>query len=200
VAENEWRITKRSLSCSACNAALAADQTYFSILLQKPEGLARLEYCHTCFQTRRPTEVYYFWKAAVPPAEGAAARPRRPQIDLEYVLEFFKRLEGEETPQKLAFRYILALMLTRKKLLVFEQKKREADGREIQVFREKRGGVAHEVCEPALSEAEITNVSAELGVLLGLTPPAGAGAAPAAPNEPAGPAAAEVETLRRTVE
>ncbi|MFH0938510.1 MAG: hypothetical protein V1899_04410 [Planctomycetota bacterium] len=198
MADNDWKIAKRSLTCSVCNMALNSDQPFFSVLLQKNEGLARLEYCGACFQTQRPTEVYYFWKVAAPPAEGVEAPSRPSQINLDHVLEFFKRLEGEETPQKLAFRYILALLLTRKKLLVFEQKNRDAGGREIQVFREKHGGVAHEVCEPTLSDAEIATVSTELGTLLGLPSPTDAVAASAIPSEPAG--SVEVETLRRTVE
>ena len=74
--------------------------------------------------------------------------------------------------QRRAFRYILALMLARKKMLVFEGKKKDAAGAELHLFRERRGGQIHPVHEPALSPDEVAAVSAELGVLLGLTPPA----------------------------
>lgn len=171
VAEAEWKITKRGTDCCACRAVLTGEQPYFSVLLQKPEGLARLDYCAGCFEAKRPQEVYYFWKAARPVDGENNARKRVAPVDTEYVLEFFKRLEGEAEAQKIAFRFILALMLARKKVLIFEEKKKDSEGREVQVFREKRGGLAHLVYEPVVSEAEIMALSAELGQLLGLPPP-----------------------------
>jgi len=181
VAENEWKIAKAGGACSLCAAALGANapggaQPYFSALFQKPEGLVRQDFCTACFQGKRPADVYYFWKAA-PQSPDADAKKRAPVVDIDFVLDFFKRLEGDNAPQRVAFRYILALMLTRKKLLVFEQKKKDAEGRDVQLYREKRGGVSHQVVEPSLTEEEITNVSAELGTLLGLTPAPAAAAA-----------------------
>ena len=173
MAENEWKIAKCGATCCACKAALESGRPYFSVLVQNPEGLARLDYCEGCFEARRPQEVYYFWKAANPVAADDGARRRKIVVDVEYVLEFFKRLEGEQDSQRLGFRFILALMLARKKMLVFEEKKKDAEGREMQIFREKRGGLAHRVYEPVLTEAEIGVLSAELGQLLGLAPPAG---------------------------
>ena len=172
MAETDWKITKRSATCCACRVTLDGERPYFSVLLQKPEGLARLDYCAGCFEAQRPREVYYFWKAANPLAGEDGAKRRPVVVDTEYVLEFFKRLEGEQNAQRLAFRFILALMLARKKMLVFEEKKRDGEGREVQIFREKRGGLAHRVYEPVLSETEIAALSAELGQLLGLAPPA----------------------------
>lgn len=181
MAENEWKIAKSGGACSLCAAALGAHaaggaQPYFSALFQRPEGLVRQDFCTSCFQAKRPADVYYFWKAA-PQSPDAEVKKRAPVVDVDFVLDFFKRLEGDNAPQRVAFRYILALMLTRKKLLVFEQKKKDAEGRDVQLYREKRGGVSHQVIEPSLTEEEITNVSAELGTLLGLTPAPAAAAA-----------------------
>jgi hypothetical protein len=170
VAEQEWNIGKRGAVCAQCNADFAPGTTYFSALFQKDGGFERRDYCAGCFQAHRPADIYYFWKTA-PQPEGSA-KPARPVVDIEYVFDFFKRLDGDPNPQRVAFRYILALMLTRKKILGFEEKKKDEQGSDYQVFRERRGGEAHKVYEPALNEAEITAVSGELSVLLGLTPPA----------------------------
>jgi hypothetical protein len=178
--EQEWKIAKPSASCSACGASFAAPEgeaapppQYFSALLQKPEGLQRQDFCQTCFKDKRPADVYYFWKA-VPPSQDNTAR-RAPVVDVEYVLDFFKRLDGDPSPQRVAFRYILALMLSRKKLLIPEGKGGSENGMEVQLFREKRGGETHRVLAPELNQDEIAAVSAELGVLLGLTPKQAAG-------------------------
>jgi hypothetical protein len=191
VAENEWKIAKLGAACCGCQTPLSVGQTYFSVLrnttgAEAGEALLRQDFCCVCFQEKRPDGVFYFWKA-VQQAPDDTVKKRQPVVDVEHIIEFFKRLEGETAPQRVAFRYILALMLTRKKVLVFEAKKKDSAGHELQVFREKRGGQSHAVVEPSLSEDEIANVSAELGVLLGLTP----AAAPA-------PAAATAETTAAT--
>lgn len=180
MADHEWNFAKAGSACCACQTAFAPEQRYFSALIQTPGGgIVRQDYCAGCFEAKRPENIFYFWKAAQP-GEGESLKQHRPRIDVEYVFEFFKRLEGDSAPQRVAFRYILALMLSRKKIVLFEGKKKDTAGNEVHLFREKRGGQIHPVIEPALNEEEISSVSAELGVLLGLTPPP--------PKAPAGPA------------
>jgi hypothetical protein len=200
VADFEWKIAKAGPGCCLCNVPFAEGQSYFSALIQTPEALNRQDYCQSCFQERRPENVYYFWQTTQPNADEAEGKNRRQRVivDVEYVYEFFKRLEGDNAPQRVAFRYILALMLTRKKWLVADGKKKDSSGVEINIFKEKRGGQSHLVLEPSLSEEEVTNVSAELGVLLGLSAPATpqAVAQPtesAQPVESAQPAATETK-------
>lgn len=198
MAEFDWKIAKATQACCLCRQPFGPGQAYYSALFQAQDSFSRQDYCAGCFQDKRPENVFYFWKATAPDQEAEARRAghrRRPVVDIEYVFEFFKRLEegavsGQNSgaAQRLAFRYILALMLTRKKMLVQDGRKAGANGGEIQVFREKRGGQAHEVSVPALSPDEVTAVTAELGVLLGLTPPAAPSAAGGASAEstPAG--------------
>ncbi len=182
VVEQQWAVGKPGANCCLCNAGFAPETRYFSALIQTPEKLERKDYCAECFQARRPENVYYFWKRTQPDPENLPGK-RRPMMDVEYVLEFFKRLEGDDTPQRIAFRFLIALMLARKKTLIFEGRQKGPAGGEFHLYREKRGGQAHTVLEPALSEEEITSATAELGVLLGLSaPPAPSGAAPASPD------------------
>jgi hypothetical protein len=216
VAEHEWKFAKAQNACSVCQTAFVPEQRYYSALIQtaapapvaadvadaaqpaetKKEnesgGMERRDYCTGCFESKRPENIFYFWKTQLPSADGESNKPHRPRIDIDYVLEFFKRLEGDNGPQRAAFRYILALMLARKKVVIFEGKKKDASGGDVHLFREKRGGQIHQVVEPTLSEEEVASVSAELGVLLGLTaPPAKtpAAEAPAAPEAAAAPVA-----------
>ena len=171
MAENPWKFSKPAPACCQCVTPFATGEHYYSALVQQPEpeGLTRKDYCTRCFDEKRPADVFYFWKTSLNTPEEVQAR-RRPPVDIDYVFEFFRRLDGDPTPQRIAFRYILALMLTRQKMLVFETKKKDNAGQNVQVYREKRGGQTHSVIEPILSEEEIASVSTELGVLLGMTP------------------------------
>jgi len=194
VSEHEWKIAKPGAQCTACSAGLnVVGKVYFSALIQTPEGLQRRDFCEECFQKNRPDDVYYFWKTIHRDEEEKNKR-RQPVVDVDFVLDFFKRLgtesgepgEGQPAiPQRLPFRYILALMLTRKKVLVQDERRQNAAGQDVQVFREKRGGAVHEVVEPNLSPEEISAVSAELGVLLGLKAPEDKPAQPSPPAEQA---------------
>lgn len=180
VADLEWKFAKASQACCLCQGALSPGQPFYSALFVIGEKFSRRDYCVPCFQGGPPENVFYFWKAALsdPGAKERSAR-RGLVVDTEYVLEFFERLGEGATPaepdgvgaQRLVFRYVLALMLARKKVLVFEGKVADAAGSGIHIFREKRGGQKHEVREPALSPEAIAAASAELGVLLGVTPP-----------------------------
>ena len=185
--DHEWKIGKPSSACVLCNSAFVSagpesvvvegtGPHYFSALIQAPEGLVRTDFCADCFRDRRPADVYYFWKTTV--STGGPAVKKQAPVDIDFVLDFFKRLEGEMAPQRVAFRYILALMLTRKKLLLADGKTRDAQGTEMQLYREKRGGQQHRVYAPELNPDEIIAVTEELGALLGLNKPA----APAAPD------------------
>lgn len=169
MSEHEWKISKPAPHCQICSTAFVTDGTYYSALLQSPEGLQRADYCDSCFQGKRPADVFYFWKATPKAANGA--KKQRPAIDMDNVLEFFKRLEGDASPQRIAFRYILALMLSRKKMLAAGEKKKDDQGQVVQNYREKNAGaetLIHAVVEPELSEEEIQGLSSELGVLLGI--------------------------------
>jgi hypothetical protein len=199
--DHEWKIGKPSSACALCqtkfiiegatenigagNSSATTPPAYFSALLQTQEGLVRQDFCADCFRDKRPPDVYYFWKTAFSQGEATSRRPA--PVDVEFVMEFFKRLEGEAAPQRVAFRYILALMLSRKKLLIADGKTKDAQGAEVQLFREKRGGQQHRVYAPELNTDEITAVTEELGVLLGLTKP------PAPAAQPGSGAAAVAE-------
>ncbi len=184
MSEHEWKISKPAPQCQICSAAFVTDGTYYSALLQSPEGLRRADYCDSCFQSKRPADVFYYWKTT--PKVGNGVKKPRPAIDMDNVLEFFKRLEGDASPQRIAFRYILALMLSRKKVLAAGEKKKDDQGRVVQNYREKNTGaetVIHAVVEPELSEDEIQGLSSELGVLLGIAPTAEPAAADSPPPE-----------------
>ena len=181
----EWSISKSNLICAACNGRFQSSQAYYSALLEQDAALVRHDFCLNCFQEPRPANVFYFWKTAIP--EDLAAKPK-PVLDVVAVLEFFRRLAGDRDPQRVAFRYVLALMLTRKKALKLGGGERGKDGEEVWIFVERRGGERHAVVQPNLDEAEMASSSLELGRLLGIDAPAPA-STPVSVGVPAGQSA-----------
>ncbi|MCZ7646335.1 MAG: hypothetical protein M5U26_13800 [Planctomycetota bacterium] len=173
---SEWKIAKSSSGCRQCQHEFKPGEIYFSALAKADDqSLRRDDYCPACFQAQRPAEVFSFWKTSIPLEDEAAER--RPVLDIESVLDFFRRLAGDSDVQKVAFRYVLALMLTRKRVLKLGGSGRDEEGRDVLVFVERKGGEKHDVRQPDLAEGELSAVSEELGRLLGLAPPK-----PAAPS------------------
>jgi hypothetical protein len=165
----QWKIAKSHQTCVLCGAKFDTTQGYFSALFEQGSSFERRDYCAACFKEHRPPDVYSFWKTAVP--EEDEGKPRRPVLDAESVLEFFRRLGEERDPRRVSFRFVLALMLARKKVLKLERNARAADGAEVLVFVERRSGERHEVPSLQMDEAALTAASGELGRLLGLAPP-----------------------------
>lgn len=178
VAEYEWKIAKPSQACTLCSGSFKPGHGYFSALFEKEKTFERRDYCAECFKTHRPENVYSYWLTHV--ADEDDDEPKRPVLDAESVLEFFRRLGSDQDPQRRAFRFVLALMLTRKKVLKLGGSSRNATGEELLVFVERRGGERHEVSALQMDEQSLTSAGEQLGRLLGLTP---AETAPQAPED-----------------
>jgi hypothetical protein len=88
------------------------------------------------------------------------------RVDDELLMDCFRRLDGQVVAERLSFRYVVALLLMRRKRLKFEEARVE-DGREILRLRCARGGDYYEVVNPRLSEAEMAAVQAEVFQVLG---------------------------------
>lgn len=191
VSSSEWNIAKSNRTCHLCQVRFRPSESYFSLLVPgESTKLQRLDYCPACFETHHPAHAYSFWRTAVP-VEGEEAPPK-PVLDVESVLDFFRRLAGDTDGQKVAFRYVLALMLTRKRVFKLDGGTRAADGADVLVFAERKGGERHEVRQPDLDEREVAAVSEELGRLLGLNPPKPPAANPEQPAEEDAEVASEV--------
>ena len=97
------------------------------------------------------------------PAAGAR---KRPPIDDDLLLDCFQRLEGRTDAAGENFRYVLALLLMRRKRFKFEEARND-DGREVLVLRCGRTGTRHEVANPRLTDEEMAAVQDDVFQALG---------------------------------
>ena len=79
-------------------------------------------------------------------------------------------LRDATEPGQIRFRYVVVLLLMRRKRLKFEDTIRKADGTEALVVRDTRNGKKLEVLDPRLNETELEAVQAEVFQLLGWEP------------------------------
>lgn len=129
------------------------------------EELVREDHCLECWekapQEPRP-DVLGVWKTRVPRPE----EKKKLFVDDEVLTGFFERLQGTEDRAKINFRFVLALILMRKKLLVYDRMTKVADGSEVWQMHFKGSDTVHEVTNPRMDEDRITEVSQQLGQVL----------------------------------
>ena len=72
-------------------------------------------------------------------------------------------------PSRIAanFRFVVALLLMRRRRLKFEDARRTPDGAAVLVVRDAKTGARHDVADPRLSAAEVEAVQTEVFHVLG---------------------------------
>ena len=92
-------------------------------------GLCRIDVSPEAWEEGyRPEGLFGFWKSTVPEAN----EKKKMFVDDTMLMNLLERLADTTEPDKLAFRYVLALILMRKKLLRY-------DGNESRMVEPRRG-------------------------------------------------------------
>lgn len=156
----EWKISRGKGLCMQCESEMQEGQIFFSALLDTELEFQRKDFCSTCWEDISES-VFSYWKTRVPPADAS----RKSMVDNEVLLDFFRRLEKETEPARINFRYLLSLMLMRKKILKFEDIERTDDD-EFLVLRQVGEEQRHRVKDPRLPKDELEKLKDDLYQLL----------------------------------
>ena len=161
--DREYKITASSHACQACDRRFAIGDAYYSAILEVDgdEMFARHDFCTDCWNPDA-AEYFSFWKTRVP--EPEQPRRRGPQlVDLARLMELFEHLGDAQEDRALRFRYVLALVLMRKRRLKIVSSRRLDGGRaEELTLREPGTDRRHLVRGPRISDDEIRAVSNRL--------------------------------------
>ncbi|HEV3116817.1 MAG TPA: hypothetical protein VGY58_07185 [Gemmataceae bacterium] len=157
----EYQIEANTRRCAASGRQLQPGEKYFSVLLDEGGKFLRRDYSAEAWQGP-PEGAFSFWAGRIP----AAGDSGRPKIDDEMLLDCFQRLEADDEPGRVNFRYIVALLLMRRKRFRFEEARMDGD-QEILVLRCVRTGQQVRVINPLLSEEQMAAVQEEVFKVLG---------------------------------
>jgi len=160
--EKEWKIEGSLKRCVVCGKEFQEKDEYFSEIYDSEGGFLRKDFCVACW--KGPEEKgYSFWKTRIAPKEQ---KPKR-FIDLDVIFDFFEKLADSDEREKETFRYILALVLMRKRRLKFEGTSREADA-EVLILREAATKNIFHVKNPELNEGELEAITGKVGQILNM--------------------------------
>jgi len=131
----------------------------------------RLDFCEACWAADKrpaaPASVFCFWKTAIPVPQ----QKKKLLVDDAVLVEVFTRLGERQTPEDVRFRFVLALILMRKRLLKYEGIKEPASAGdnprpEVWKMQPRGGGEPTEVINPQLTTDQIAEVSQQLSSIL----------------------------------
>lgn len=162
-----YAIGRHTGVCAATGQPLAPGTPCVAALCEQPEGdgLVRFDYSVDAWEEgHRPERLFSCWRTVAPEPDA----PRRMLVDDQTLQEIFTRLEGDDRPQRLAFRFVLGLILLRKRLLRQAGRERRGD-REVWLVL-PRGAVEGErpieLIDPRLSEEDVRQISEQFSEIL----------------------------------
>ena len=156
----EWDINRPLGQCAGSGKTIEPGQEYFAALAETVEGLERRDFCADFWQQSSP-DVYCFWKTRMP----LPNQKKKLFIDDDMLMAFFERLGTEIEPEKINFRFVLTLVLMRKRKLKYDNSRTE-DGKEIWQLKVSGQQKTVEVINPNLTEDEIEELSSQVGQIL----------------------------------
>ncbi len=151
-----------------------------------PSPFIRVDFCEACWnQGRRPENLsaealgiepgaklsmFSYWRTTVPEPQ----QKKKLLVDDSVLVDVFQRMEGKNEPQEIRFRFVLALILMRKRLLKYEGTQ-EAPPRtdslapatpETWIMLPRGTEARVHVINPHLTAEQITEVSQQLSAIL----------------------------------
>lgn len=160
-----YSISKPTGTCAASGRALAVGEEFVATLLERDASYVREDYSVAAWEegSRPSGAIVGVWRSVVVADD---ARKRR-LIAGDELMDLFEQLAETEDAGRLAFRYVLTLILIRKKLVMYEGTR---DG--VVLVRPKgvalppEGPALLEVVDPGMTDERIQEVSEQLSAVI----------------------------------
>ena len=157
---SEWDINKPLGQCFGTNRTIDPGEEYVGALVRTEEGLQRRDFCTDYWESEKP-DVFCYWKTKLPHPD----QKKQLFVDDQMLMAFFERLEKETEQEKINFRFVLALILMRKRILKYDDTRID-DDREIWCLRIVGDKQIADVVNPHLDEEQIEQLSSQIGEIL----------------------------------
>ena len=156
-----YQIARPQGKCFVTGETIEAGQKFMAALRETPVGFERLDISLRAWPTFDRADVIGFWQTVMPRAE----QKKKVFVDDQVLCEIFERLKDATEPAKLNFRFVLALILMRKRMIVYETTRMDGD-REIWSVRFKGRDDQLDLLNPKLDEQQVVEVSQQLSEIL----------------------------------
>lgn len=180
----EWKIKGRAHVCCVTGQPFVENEPFYTALFEDEndeEGFIRRDYCVAAWQQERAAlRPFSHWRSLYDPPHAEPAR--REVVEKEGAETLLRRLIEEDDPLSENTRFILSLMLERKKSL------RETDSRSLgtarlRIYEHAKTGEVFIIRDPQLKLDQLESIQREVSDLLASRHASASAEAVAAPVE-----------------
>ncbi|MAB82392.1 MAG: hypothetical protein CMJ24_03010 [Phycisphaerae bacterium] len=115
---------------------------------------------------KRPDGLFSFWKTRMP----EKGEKKKVFVDDQVLLDIFERMAEDEREDRLAFRFVLGLILIRKRLFRHESQRKDEGGDRVVWLLRLKGSPPEsplvEMVNPGIGDDDILSLSEQLGDVL----------------------------------
>lgn len=156
--------------CSLCQREIAPGEKFIAAVREIPIGMERIDACGMCKANLDRTTMLASWQTVMPTAN----EKKKLFVDDEVLKELFIRLGETTETTRIHFRFVLGLILMRKRLVIYEStfepsaKNGTGDGQKEEIWQVRVRGQEGllEMVNPHLTEEQVVQVSQQLGDIL----------------------------------
>ncbi len=162
----EYRVARPTGVCAGSGERLEPGTVCVATLCEiaGEEGFERRDYSVAAWEAGRPDGVLGFWKTTVPDPRAR----RRILVDDAVLLDLFESLAGDTRRRRVAYRFILCLILMRKKLLKYAGRTGKDENERWLML--PKGSTADakpiEVVNPRLTDEDVRELTDQLSEVL----------------------------------
>jgi hypothetical protein len=147
--------------CAVSGADILPGQKFMAALRETPAGFERVDVSVEAWPQFDRKDVLAFWQTTMPKHE----QKRKVFVDDQVLCELLERLADATEPAKINFRFVLGLILMRKRMIVYENTRHDG-GKEIWSVRFKGREDKLDLVNPKLDEQQVLEVSQQLSEIL----------------------------------
>lgn len=155
----DYEVERCTRHCATSQRELREGEEFFSVLITERGNVRRHDYAAEAW-AGPPEAAIAWWKSRLPTREAKKGELAPNDV----LLRLFQGLEA--VPQQLDMRYVLALLLVRRRVLREEDTELDAAGRQVLVLYCPRDETSHRVVVAMPDERRTEQIQAELGRLL----------------------------------
>jgi hypothetical protein len=160
----DWSIQHRADRCAATGEPFCDGDAFYTLLYHEKGVFRREDLSEAAFKARNENiQPFSLWRSKfeTPPPPTPDALGKQTAEDL------LRRYMAEQSPEHSNARYILAIMLERKKLLKEVEARRGEDGSLTRIYEHAKTGEVFVIPDPQLRLEQIADVQAQVAGLLG---------------------------------
>ena len=153
--------------CAVSGRAITPGEKFIAAVRETPTGLERIDVSPEAWPGFDHGRLLGFWQTVMPQPEQKA---KKLFVDDDVLCTLFERLADTSEPAKINFRFVLGLILMRKRMLIYEttrhEQTTEGSDKELWTVRFKGRDDRLDLLNPRLTEEQVGEVSQQLGEIL----------------------------------